>query len=297
MSKPFFSIILPTHNRGHLLSTAIESVQNQIFTKWELIVIDDGSTDETKSVVLKYQLEDKRISYHYQENAERSAARNRGITLSNGKYICFIDSDDYYLPEYLLRFEKFIQKNKQPEALIFCNLSFEVNKKIIPFQLPDFQDYTPAEFFILNGIGTPRVCLHQNIVEHHRFDPTMSISEDTDLWIRITRDFPFMYLEDFLYVAVQHDQRSVSRLNTNSARKNLRAKKKILSGLSSQEVSPKIRRDVLHNAWFGLAQSYFENKHFFGLLGAALNASLYKPLRRWKEKLYMLFVVFKSKIL
>ena len=76
---PFFSIIIPTYNRAHLISMAIDSVIAQTFENWELIIVDDGSTDNTKELVDNYCSIDKRIRYIYQENAERSAARNNGI--------------------------------------------------------------------------------------------------------------------------------------------------------------------------------------------------------------------------
>jgi glycosyltransferase involved in cell wall biosynthesis len=93
MKSPFFSIILPTYNRASFISKAIESVIDQLYNKWELIILDDGSTDNTKEIVLSFN--DDRIRYIYQENKERSAARNNGIRNAKGEYICFLDSDDY----------------------------------------------------------------------------------------------------------------------------------------------------------------------------------------------------------
>ncbi|HAB89958.1 MAG TPA: hypothetical protein DCF84_05420 [Bacteroidetes bacterium] len=89
---PYFSIILPTYNRGERIDMAIQSVLDQTYSNWELIIVDDGSTDNTKEVCLQYQ--EPRISYVYQDNAERSAARNKGIALSRGVYVGFLDSDD-----------------------------------------------------------------------------------------------------------------------------------------------------------------------------------------------------------
>ena len=93
----FFSIILPTYNRSKTIDKTIESVINQTYKHWELIIIDDGSTDNTKEIITNYKTNDKRIKYLYQQNKERSAARNNGIVNANGDYICFIDSDDYFM--------------------------------------------------------------------------------------------------------------------------------------------------------------------------------------------------------
>ena len=111
--RPFFSIIIPTYNRGHVLGKTIQSVINQNFNDWELIVVDDGSTDNTKNIINDFSKNDSRIRYIYQDNQERSAARNNGIENSNGKYICFLDSDDEYLQHHLSTFYDEIKIKKK----------------------------------------------------------------------------------------------------------------------------------------------------------------------------------------
>ena len=96
-----FSIILPTFNRANFITKAIESVINQTYKNWELIVIDDGSTDNTEEIIQKFIKKEKRITYYYQKNQERSAARNNGIKRAKGDYICFLDSDDLYYPTHI----------------------------------------------------------------------------------------------------------------------------------------------------------------------------------------------------
>jgi glycosyltransferase involved in cell wall biosynthesis len=99
-ATPFFSIILPTFNRAHLISRAIESVLSQSFTNWELLIVDDGSSDNTREVIQDF-LRDPRISYSFEVNSGPAMARNRGIASARGEYITFIDSDDEYLPGHL----------------------------------------------------------------------------------------------------------------------------------------------------------------------------------------------------
>jgi len=96
-----FSIIIPTFNRARLISRAIESVLAQDFEDWEMIVIDDGSTDNTGDVVRLFTDIDTRISYHYSQNQGAAAARNLGCSFALGKYFTFLDSDDEYLPGHL----------------------------------------------------------------------------------------------------------------------------------------------------------------------------------------------------
>ena len=89
-----FSIITPTFNRAHLLSRAIESVLAQSFSDWEMIIMDDGSSDNSGDVVRIFSDVDLRISYHYSENQGAAAARNLGASFASGRYITFLDSDD-----------------------------------------------------------------------------------------------------------------------------------------------------------------------------------------------------------
>jgi len=99
-NSPTVSVILPTYNRAHLIGRAIESVLNQTYQDFELIVVDDGSTDNTQEVMKAFR--DKRVrNIRHSRNTGAAAARNRGITASRGKYIAFQDSDDEWLSEKL----------------------------------------------------------------------------------------------------------------------------------------------------------------------------------------------------
>src|SRR5690554_1039706 len=110
--SPFFSVIIPCYNRGHLITETIRSVLAQTETDFEIIVIDDGSTDDTKNVV--QSISDSRIHYYYQENAERGAARNKGVRKSRGRYITFLDSDDRFFPNHLSVVKKKLSEEPVP---------------------------------------------------------------------------------------------------------------------------------------------------------------------------------------
>lgn len=101
MNNILVSIIMPAYNAGEFIAESIESVIKQTYIDWELIVIDDGSTDNTATIVQEYVSKEKRIRYYYQENAKLAKARNSGIEKSNGDLIAFLDSDDLWLPQKL----------------------------------------------------------------------------------------------------------------------------------------------------------------------------------------------------
>lgn len=114
-STPFFSIILPTYNRASLLREAIRSVVQQTYTNWELIVVDDGSTDDTREVVAAFG--DDRIRYYFQPNRERAASRNRGVALARGQYCCFLDDDDLFTASHLETLYQLIEKTGTKPAV------------------------------------------------------------------------------------------------------------------------------------------------------------------------------------
>lgn len=120
MNEPLFSVTITTYNRSELLPRALESVLAQTFRDFELIVVDDGSTDDTRDLVAAYT--DPRIRYVFQENSGLSAARNRGVAASNGTYVTFLDDDDEALPEWLTRFSGLVD-GAQP-AVVSCGMLF-----------------------------------------------------------------------------------------------------------------------------------------------------------------------------
>lgn len=121
MSKPLISIVMPTYNRAHTIQNSINSILDQTYTNWELLIIDDGSIDNTKEIIQPF-LKDKRIQYDYQENQGECIARNEGMKKSKGEYIAFLDSDDKFLPKKLE-----IQLNE----MIKNNALFSLTDKII----------------------------------------------------------------------------------------------------------------------------------------------------------------------
>jgi len=129
--NPFFSIIIPTYNRASMIPKAIESVLQQTFVEWELIIIDDGSIDNTAEIVKTYT--DSRIKYIWQENQERSVARNKGISIAKGRYICFLDSDNKYYEKDGRPNIIFVDENNIITHHI-CPKDFDEISKIILFQ-------------------------------------------------------------------------------------------------------------------------------------------------------------------
>jgi glycosyltransferase involved in cell wall biosynthesis len=205
-----FSIIIPTYNRANLIPETIRSVQNQTFENWECIIVDDGSTDNTKSIIEDLIKQDSRLKYIYQENAERSAARNNGIRNSSGEYICFLDSDDDFLEDHLQKLKEFIVKQKESIFMVINqSLNVSVNEEKVTFlSLPP---NNIIEFLYLNPITPSRVCVHREILSDCKFDEDIVIVEDVILWMKIADRYP-IYVSDHVGVRYNiHEGNSVNK--------------------------------------------------------------------------------------
>ena len=119
MIESLVSVITPCYNGSKYIAETIESVMKQTYPNWEMLVIDDGSTDDSAKIVQKYAEKDARIHLIYQENEGSASARNHGIRLAKGQYIAFLDADDLWEPEFL---ERQIAFMRQTNALcVFCS--------------------------------------------------------------------------------------------------------------------------------------------------------------------------------
>lgn len=186
MGRPFFSVIIPTYNRKHFLAISVESVLNQSFADFELIIVDDGSEDGTKEFIKKYR--DPRLRYIYQEHKGVSAARNQGIKESRGKFICFLDSDDRYRQEKLEITYQYIQKFPQYKIFHSEELWYR-SGKILPqkkhHKKPEGNVFCNALKICCISIST--VAIEKSVFDKvGMFDENMPACEDYDFWLRAT---------------------------------------------------------------------------------------------------------------
>lgn len=127
------SVIIPLYNKEKAIENTIKSVQNQIYTDFELIVIDDGSTDNSATIVRKIAATDERIKYIYKDNGGVSSARNYGLSKSIGEWIVFIDADDEMLPNNLDTLIKLVTKHQVNVGA--CNILISNGTEIHPIKL------------------------------------------------------------------------------------------------------------------------------------------------------------------
>jgi glycosyltransferase involved in cell wall biosynthesis len=186
VEQPFFSIILPAFNRERSITKAIESLLEQTFDNWELLIVDDASRDQTASLIAPY-LKDQRIKYLRNEiNLERCHSRNRGIQESKGQYICFLDSDDYHLPFHLEELVNAIHKQQNQKSFFFTNAYNETESgERSERYCPPYTPKDPFTYFLKYTANPQRWCVHRDIMLEHLFDPDVIICEDMDTSLRM----------------------------------------------------------------------------------------------------------------
>ena len=187
---PKVSVIIPTYNRAETLQRAIYSVLNQTYTNFELLVVDDGSTDDTKEVVTK--INDSRICYIFQRNQERSVARNNGIRSSTGDYVSFLDSDDEYLPHKLEVQVPVLNENKDTCMVLGGWLDVDNNgivlRKNSPWNLRPELNYDLKDWLFSPPVHFCTSLVRREWLERTGgFDPCIIWTEDVDLWFRMIR--------------------------------------------------------------------------------------------------------------
>jgi glycosyltransferase involved in cell wall biosynthesis len=209
--KPLVSVIIPAYNYAHLIGETLQSIIYQSYPKWECIVVDNGSTDNTKEIVESYCLIHNRIKYFSQPNTGPSSARNYGISLSSGEFIQFLDADD------LLEKEKF-----EKEVEIMTHHSYEIvysDMRYFPSENPDqlfhamslnSENDLPwmkkisgrgnevSEFLMRENImviNSPLI--HKSVFEKVGvFDVSLRFNEDWDLWVRCALNDVYFYFHD-----------------------------------------------------------------------------------------------------
>lgn len=208
------SVIIPSYNRGYCISRSVSSVLNQSYSDIELIIVDDGSVDDTEDVIR--ELQDERIRYiRLPENKGVSNARNIGMSMARGEYIAFQDSDDYWLPNKL---EKQLACMEQ-EDTGFC---YTYIKHILPeggFQLVpnenETMDVKKGNIYIRllweNMVGAPTLVMKRECYEKvGNFDTDMPALEDWDYVLRLAQNYRASFVPEALFEAT-YSEKSITR--------------------------------------------------------------------------------------
>ncbi len=197
MSEPLVSVITPAYNYARFLRDAFDSLIAQTLPRWEWIVVDDGSTDDTQAVLSELAARDPRVRVVRQENSGQGAARNRGFEESRGRFVQFLDADDRLLPEKLATHVRFLEEHPETD-IVYSEVAYfrsEEPERLMPslhgklsrstMQRVHGVDEARVRLDHYNIIMTPSALLRREVFSAEaRFHPTARLGEDYDFWIR-----------------------------------------------------------------------------------------------------------------
>ena len=189
------SVIIPSYNHGNYLARAIESVLAQTYKHTEIIVVDDGSVDNTKQVAGSFP----GVKYVYQHNQGLSAARNTGIDNSAGKYLLFLDADDWLSVDALQKNHSIIGKHPEVAFVSGGHIKVSDTGEIIEEVKEDIQSNHYRHFLQGNYIGMHATVLYARwVFDRFRYDTSLRACEDYDLYMKIAREYPVLHHADVI---------------------------------------------------------------------------------------------------
>ena len=257
--SPKVSVIIPTYNREGFIKRAVDSVLAQTFTDYEIIVIDDGSADQTRHVLAPYQ---DRIRYFYQENRGISEARNRGIQEAKGEYIAFLDSDDWWAPTKLER-QVGILDDRKTVGLVYGRMPILDEKgKVIGIKPQGVSGKNFNELIEMWGdLPTSTVITRRECFDKFGlFDSNLPPMEDIDMWLRIAQ---FYDLHEVAGEPLAYYSRHEMQMTKD--------KKKVYEGLvkiytkilnSYKNIPKKLLHQRVAKNQYTLSRIYFEEKSY-----------------------------------
>lgn len=198
---PAVSVVLPTYNRAHTIRRAVDSALGQTYRDFEILVIDDGSADDTASLLRPYA-ERASIRYLTQPHTNAAAARNRGVRESRGAYIAFLDSDDEWLPDKLLKQVAVLEAADRGVGIVYCDmLRVAARGRVRSFAAPHVrrgETFRPGTYdYQFVGVGIQSTLFRrQCFTPSRQFDERLFALCDLELFLRMAETFEFYRLEE-----------------------------------------------------------------------------------------------------
>ncbi len=256
---PKVSVIIPTYNREQFIVRAINSVLSQIYRDFEIIIVDDGSTDHTKNILDQFN---GKIKYIYQDNQGVSAARNRGIQESSGQYIAFLDSDDYWVPEKLTLQVDVLEKNPHI-GIVYARMPIlnekgeKVGLKPARISGKNFKELMEVWGDLpTSTVMTRKECFNKAGM----FDASLPPMEDIDMWIRISRFYDLYEIENKVLAYYHRHSEQITADKVKVYTGLIKIYTKILKNFDDAPQLLMIKR-IAQNRYM-LSRTYYDKKNY-----------------------------------
>ena len=201
--KPLVSIVLPVYNGEKFLDISIKSCLEQTYKNWELLIIDDGSSDNSERIARKYSEQDCRISYfRNSENLKLPRTLNRGFSLANGKYLTWTSDDNYYRPDAIKKMVSTLEETDAGFVFAACSIINANGDKISENRAPKEYRHAIWDYDFVGACFMYTREVYERIGE---YDPNMFLCEDYDYWLRIFARFEVEYIDEDVYGYRQHE--------------------------------------------------------------------------------------------
>jgi len=216
---PFFSIIVPCYNRAAILPDTVAAILRQQQSDFELILVNDGSNDETAKIAEELAAIDSRIRVFHKENGERGAARNYGAQQALGQYLNFFDSDDEMYPNHLQVVQAFLNQHGSVEVVHTGYERLDGQNRLIS-EVCAFREDTNKVLLHDNPLACNTVFVRRDIALANPFveDRRLSSAEDWELWLRLASQYQFHPVREKTFCLREHDGRSLNTIAPETVR-------------------------------------------------------------------------------
>ena len=280
--NPTVSIIMPTYNAAQYVTASIDSALNQTYKSAEIIVVDDGSTDETVERVRAYG---NRVTLYQQNNAGAAVARNQGAKLAIGQWLAFLDADDLWAPDKLERQLNHVSDLAWSHTDWFFIGTGQSGTITGSSRAPQYGGSILPELIVCNFIGTSTLIVRREVfLEMGGFDPTLRALQDWDLWLRIASKYDLAYLADPLVYYRVHAL-STSRSPRKTEPYHLELIKRTFAPDGVGASMPHLRKRALASSYGALTVIGEESRDYPFALRCAIRSTWHYPweIYRWKS--------------
>lgn len=286
---PLVSVIVATYNMGQYLVQAIDSILNQEYSALQVIVVDDGSVDDTVNVLERYK-NDSRVRIIRQQNAGQTVAKNRGLQEAEGEFIAFCDADNYWLPDKLTR-QFALMDTLQTQGVVYGDIQC-IDAEGKPLQIPQMRRHSgriTGHLLRDNFVAFNTVLISKKIIDEiGGFDPSLRMGIDYDLWLRVSVKYDFFHIPEPL-VAYRIWGGQMSNRKAERFENSFKLLKQFLSKYPKSVTWSEVRRGWAHihvsrGRWRATQGNYMRATMDF------MRAFLYRPndYRLWKTMVKLL---------